>query len=71
MKQFQFVKNKYGHELLMDIGSYYHIPNYFFEPILHHTDFYEINISPREKLEFKNPKHVFYIFLEKKVALGS
>ena len=42
MKQFHFVKNKYGHELLMDIGSYYHIPNYFFEPILHRTDFYEI-----------------------------
>lgn len=42
MKQFQFVKNKYGPELLMDIGSYQHIPNYFFEPILHNTDFYEI-----------------------------
>lgn len=42
MKHFHFVKNKYGRELLMDIGSYNDIPNYFFEPILHSTDFYEI-----------------------------
>ncbi|MFH6968818.1 AraC family transcriptional regulator [Flavobacterium sp. FlaQc-28] len=42
MKHFQFVKNKYGKELLMDIGSYNDISNYFFEPILHTTDFYEI-----------------------------
>jgi AraC family transcriptional regulator, transcriptional activator of pobA len=42
MKHFHFVKNKYGRELLMDIGSYNDIPNYFFEPILHCTDFYEI-----------------------------
>lgn len=42
MKHFQFVKNKYGKELLMDIGSYNDISNYFFEPILHNTDFYEI-----------------------------
>jgi AraC family transcriptional regulator, transcriptional activator of pobA len=42
MKYFQFVKNKYGIELLMDIGSYNDISNYFFEPILHNTDFYEI-----------------------------
>ncbi|MFH6968794.1 AraC family transcriptional regulator [Flavobacterium sp. FlaQc-28] len=42
MIHFQFLKNKYGRELLMDIGSYNDIPNYFFEPILHSTDFYEI-----------------------------
>lgn len=42
MKHFQFVKNKYGIELLMDIGNYDDISNYFFEPILHNTDFYEI-----------------------------
>ncbi len=42
MKQFHFVKNKYGKELLMDIGSNHDIANYFFEPILHCTDFYEI-----------------------------
>lgn len=42
MKHFHFVKNKYGRELLMDIGSYNDIPNYFFEPIVHSTDFYEI-----------------------------
>jgi AraC-like DNA-binding protein len=42
MKHFHFVKNKYGRELLMDIGSYNDIPNYFFEPLLHNTDFYEI-----------------------------
>lgn len=42
MKQFHFVKNKYGQELLMDIGSNHDIHNYFFEPILHQADFYEI-----------------------------
>lgn len=42
MKLFQFSKNKYGAELLMDIGTYQDIPNYFFENELHNTDFYEI-----------------------------
>lgn len=39
---FHFLENKYGRELLMDIGNYIDIPNYFFEPIVHRTDFYEI-----------------------------
>lgn len=60
MEQFQFVKNKYGHELLMDIGSYYHIPTYFFEPILYHTDFYKINRSPKEKLKTLNMFFTFF-----------
>ena len=42
MKHFHFEKNKYGRELLMDIGSYNDISNYYFEPIVHSTDFYEI-----------------------------
>ena len=42
MKTFHFLKNKYGINLLMDIGSYQDIPNYFFENELHTTDFYEI-----------------------------
>lgn len=42
MKQFKFQKNKYGIELLMDIGTYNDIPEYFFESALHNTDFYEI-----------------------------
>jgi len=42
MKHFHFEKNKYGRELLMDIGSYTDISNYFFESIVHSTDFYEI-----------------------------
>ncbi|HLP38970.1 helix-turn-helix transcriptional regulator [Lacibacter sp.] len=42
MKLFQFSKNKYGAELLMDIGTNTSIPNYFFESELHNTDFFEI-----------------------------
>ena len=42
MKVFQFLKNKYGIELLMDIGTYKDIPGYFFESKVHCTDFYEI-----------------------------
>lgn len=42
MKSFRFSKNKYGAELLMDIGTYKDISNYFFETDLHNTDFYEI-----------------------------
>lgn len=42
MKQFKFQKNKYDIELLMDIGTYKDIPEYFFESTLHNTDFYEI-----------------------------
>lgn len=42
MKTFKFLKNKYRRELLMDIGTYQHIPQYFFESELHQTDFYEI-----------------------------
>lgn len=42
MKTFKFLKNKYHRELLMDIGTYQHIPQYFFESELHQTDFYEI-----------------------------
>ena len=42
MKTFHFLKNKYGAELLMDIGKYEDIPTYYFEDNLHTTDFYEI-----------------------------
>lgn len=42
MKTFKFLKNKYNVELLIDIGTYTDIPNYFFESELHHTDFYEL-----------------------------
>lgn len=42
MKVFNFSKNKYEVELLMDLGTYKDIPQYFFESELHHTDFYEI-----------------------------
>jgi len=42
MKAFKFLKNKYGIELLMDIGTFKEIPDYFFESTLHTTDFYEI-----------------------------
>lgn len=42
MKVFKFSKNKYGVELLMDIGTYVDIPAYFFENTIHSTDFYEI-----------------------------
>lgn len=42
MKSFRFAKNKYGVELLMDIGTYADIPAYFFEETMHQTDFYEI-----------------------------
>lgn len=42
MKLFNFQKNKYSVELLMDVGKYTDIPNYFFESDLHSTDFYEI-----------------------------
>lgn len=42
MKTFKFLKNKYGVELLIDIGTYHDIPNYFFESELHQTDFYEL-----------------------------
>lgn len=42
MKTFKFLKNKYGVELLIDIGTYHDIPNYFFESALHQTDFYEL-----------------------------
>lgn len=42
MRLFTFSKNKYGVELLMDIGSYQDIPNYFFEDTYHRCDFYEI-----------------------------
>jgi AraC-like DNA-binding protein len=42
MKTFKFLKNKYDVELLIDIGAYKDIPNYFFESKLHDADFYEI-----------------------------
>lgn len=42
VKTFHFNINKYGVELLMDLGSYKDIPNFFFEKELHNTDFYEI-----------------------------
>ncbi|MCF1713263.1 AraC family transcriptional regulator [Flavihumibacter sp. RY-1] len=42
MKTFHFLKNKYGAEILMDIGKYDDIPAYYFEDNLHTTDFYEI-----------------------------
>jgi AraC family transcriptional regulator, transcriptional activator of pobA len=42
MRLFKFSKNKYGVELLMDIGTYTDIPAYFFENTIHCTDFYEI-----------------------------
>lgn len=42
MKLFKFSKNKYGVELLMDIGTYKGISNYFFESEIHNTDFFEI-----------------------------
>ncbi|MCU0385856.1 MAG: AraC family ligand binding domain-containing protein [Flavihumibacter sp.] len=42
MKTFHFLKNKYGAEILMDIGKYDDIPAYYFEDTLHTTDFYEI-----------------------------
>lgn len=42
MKTFNFLKNKYNVELLIDIGTYKDIPYYFFESELHHTDFYEL-----------------------------
>ncbi|WP_144219683.1 helix-turn-helix domain-containing protein [Flavobacterium anhuiense] len=42
MKTFKFLKNKYDAELLIDIGTYKDIPNYFFESELHQTDFYEL-----------------------------
>jgi AraC family transcriptional activator of pobA len=42
MRLFKFSKNKYGVELLMDIGTYTDIPSYFFESSVHTTDFYEI-----------------------------
>ena len=42
MRLFKFSKNKYGVELLMDIGSYQDIPDYFFEDAYHRCDFYEI-----------------------------
>lgn len=42
MHLFTFSKNKYGVELLMDIGSYQDIPHYFFEDVYHRCDFYEI-----------------------------
>lgn len=42
MRTFKFLKNKYSVELLIDIGSYKDIPNYFFESELHNTDFYEL-----------------------------
>ncbi|MBZ4043718.1 MULTISPECIES: helix-turn-helix domain-containing protein [Flavobacterium] len=42
MKTFKFLKNKYNVALLIDIGTYKDIPNYFFESELHHTDFYEL-----------------------------
>ena len=42
MRTFKFLKNKYGVELLIDIGTYKDITNYFFESELHNTDFYEL-----------------------------
>lgn len=42
MKLFKFLKNKYGVEMLMDIGTYKDIPTYFFESKVHQADFYEI-----------------------------
>lgn len=42
MRLFPFSRNKYGVELLMDIGSYQDIPHYFFEDVYHRCDFYEI-----------------------------
>ena len=42
MKVFNFSKNKYEVELLMDLGTFKDIPQYFFESEVHHTDFYEI-----------------------------
>lgn len=42
MKIFNFLKNKYEVELLMDLGTYKDIPQYFFESELHCADFYEI-----------------------------
>ncbi|KQC02187.1 AraC family transcriptional regulator [Pedobacter sp. Hv1] len=42
MRTFKFLKNKYGVELLIDIGTYKDITNYFFESELHDTDFYEL-----------------------------
>jgi AraC family transcriptional regulator, transcriptional activator of pobA len=68
MKLFKFSKNKYGTELLMDIGTYKDIPNYFFEPEIHHTDFYEIVFFAKgngyleldqQKIKIKNNTVVF------------
>jgi len=42
MTTFNFLKNKYGVELLMDVGTYKEIPHYIFENSLHNADFYEI-----------------------------
>lgn len=47
MKVFKFLRKKYGTELLMDIGTYNDIPEYFFESVLHKTDFYEIIVFTR------------------------
>lgn len=54
--QFHFAKSKYGIELLMDIGTYKDIPNYYFESVLHYCDFYEIVIFKKGKgyLELDN-----------------
>lgn len=42
MKVFDFSKNKYGIEFLMDLGDNNDIPNYFFSEELHCTSFFEI-----------------------------
>lgn len=42
MQVFNFSRNKYGIEFLMDLGTYNDIPNYYFKDELHCTDFFEI-----------------------------
>lgn len=75
MRLFKFEVNKYGIELLMDIGKYSDIPNYYFESNLHAADFFEIVFFKRgtgflyldhQKIPIKPNTFVFISPLQKR-----
>jgi AraC-like DNA-binding protein len=49
MRKFKFDKNKYGHDLMMDLHSLENRVSNYFEPKVHTTDFFEIMFLKNSK----------------------
>lgn len=61
MKTFHFQRDKYGKELLMDLGQFEETPNFFFTEEPHTVDFYEIFFFRKAKGTLQLDNQILYL----------